>query len=160
VKVRYSEKSDVNALTTIVLIWREETNLDVFGMEFRLNEALNDLRQLVLNDKSELLLLIDERMETKKVVGFMGITIFKSPVGEQEIANEHYWYVMPEHRGIGSIKLLKKAREWAIKKGCSHFMINASNMASDYHNKMCGLYEKLGMMKFETTYIENLDEGG
>jgi len=87
-----------------------------------------------------------------EIVGYMGITSYKSPLSSQRIANEHYWYVLPEYRRA-SIRLIKAAIEWTKTRGCSHLQMSASNFASELHDRVCGLYEAFKMKKFETAYI-------
>ena len=96
-----------------------------------------------------MLILKDE----SNAVGILGIQIFKNPLGHELMANEHYWYVMKDYRGLSGIRLLKTGFKWAKDQGCTHFICNASNLASELHDGVCKLYKKMGMKHFETTYI-------
>ena len=101
---------------------------------------------------------IKEIVNKDNIVGVMGIVIFKSPIGTEMMATEHFLYVLGRHRGLGSIKLIRYAKKWAKEKGCSHIIFNASKMASDLHDNVCKLYERLGMKHFETVYIQDIRE--
>jgi len=129
--------------------WYAEACNNNFNLEIDIDAHLSDLQRLANADSADLLVLYDRTWP----VGYMGIAIFTSPLSRQVIANEHYWYVIPESRGIGSVRLVREGLQWAKNKGCSHFIMNASNLASCLHDKVCNLYEKLGMRKFETSYI-------
>jgi len=139
---------DLSELQEVISSWLKEVNARVMGIELDEEVYLSDFQRLIDGDDSDLLVL-----ERDKIIGFMGLTIFNSPLGRQRICNEHYWYVLPEYRGMASLRFIKAAQQWAREKGCSHLMMNASAMASDMHDKVCKLYELFGMKKFETTYI-------
>ena len=139
----------VEILIPLIESWQKEYALNDFGIVFDLATALGDLQNLVEGGQSALLVLMDRG----DIVGFMGLQSFDSPLGNQEIGEEHYWYVRPENRGIGSMRLFHAAKEWATERGCSHLIMNASMMAGPLHDKVCEFYEKTGMKKFETSYI-------
>jgi GNAT superfamily N-acetyltransferase len=140
---------DIEDLRPIVQSWYEITRDNPFGIEVSIDNHLADLRVLVESDNTDLLVLLEQG----RPVGYLGTQIFDSPLGRQVIANEHYWYVLPDKRGIGSLRLLKLATQWADQKGCSHIIMSASNLASDMHDKVGQLYKRIGMKKFETSFI-------
>lgn len=137
-------KGDIEQLRPVAEHWHKEANGRTFGLDMDINKHLQDMARvddvLVLKDKDE-------------IVGYMGLTIFTSGLSDQRIANEHCWYVIPQYRGISSIRLIKLAQDWAGSKGCSHLIMSASNLASDLHDRTCRIYERMGMTKFETSYI-------
>ena len=144
---------DIETLRPIAESWQEEVRANEFGILTDVNKHLSELRSLVDNNNSDLIILYDE----DEPVGYIGLRYFDSPTGNQRIAEEHYLYVIPEKRGLTSMRLIKNAKMLAKLKGCSHLILNASNLASDMHDKICGFYEKTGFMKFETSYITNLE---
>jgi len=133
--------------------WLQEANMEQFGVTFDLDVFLTDIQRLIKDENSDLLVLMDN----DKPVGWMGILRFSSPLGKQNWANEHYWYVSPEKRGMGSMMLFDAAKDWAKQKGCTHLIMNASMMASSLHDKVCTFYDRLGMKKFETSYISEIE---
>jgi GNAT superfamily N-acetyltransferase len=145
-------QGDVEDLRLIAEAWKAESNGNGFGLMMDADYYLADLKNLVEGEESDLLVLYDDN----GIIGYMGITTFQSPLGRQKLANEHYWFVLPDKRGFGSLRLLNFAKQWAKDNGCSHLIMNASNVASDMHDKMCRLYEELGMKKFETSYIKEI----
>ena len=144
-KVYLLDKSEL--LDEVADYWKAESNGNIFGMQVEKGCFLEDIQKMIDGEDSAIFVLVDE-----KIVGFMGVRIFNSPLSSQRIANEHYWYVIPERRGIGSIRLIKEVIKWSKEQGCSHILLNASMLASDLHDKVCSLYEKLGAKKFGTTY--------
>jgi hypothetical protein len=78
-----------------------------------------------------------------------------SPLGLQKIANEHYWFVSERHLGHG-LTLLREAERFARDQGCSHFILNASIMASGDHEKVERICEILEFKPFEKSFIKEI----
>jgi len=130
--------------------WRQES-VKCFGIEKNTNEHLADLQDMIDSDNKDVLVVGDPPF------GYMGLTIFKNPLGTELFANEHYWYIVPEkRRGSGGVRLMMAAQEWAVSKGCEYLLMTASKLASDLHDNVCRLYEKAGFSHFETTYIKRV----
>lgn len=144
-------KGSVETLRPIAESWKCTSLGNKFGIEIDVNSHLADLQKMVDGEDADLLVLCDD-----VPVGYMGMTVFRSPLGNQRIANEHYYYVLPDRRGIGSLRLIMAAKRWAKDKGCTHIILTASTLASDLHDRVCSLYERFGMQKFETGYISSL----
>ena len=141
---------DTEELRPIVESWQENVIDNKFGINANdVDKYLCELGMLAKNENSDLIVLCDEGVP----VGYIGLRYFESPLGDQKMADEHYLYVIPEKRGMSSIRLIKGARFLAKQKGCSHILFNASNLASDLHDKLCRVYEKMGMKLFESSYI-------
>ena len=132
--------------------WRQECNAYDMGLQINDMSYLDYLQGLVDSPDSDILVLC----KGDKIIGYMGIVAFRSPLSNEYLACEKNWFILPEHRGISSMKLLKAARRWAKYKGCTHLIMNASCVAGDMHDKLCGLYEKMKMKKFETSYIQEV----
>ena len=141
---------DVERIRPIALRWKEEYNKSL-GIEIEDDVYMAKLQDFADSPDSILLVLVDD-----DIVGYMGLSVFASPIGNQLICNEHYWFVVPEKRGMSALKFFPVAEKWAKGKGCSHLMMNASNLVGDLHDRTCKLYEKLGMEKFETTFIKRV----
>lgn len=142
----------VESIRPLVVEWKEFCSCGQFGLKVDINEFLAGLMDLVDGDDSDLLLLIGNA----DIVGIMGLTKFKSPFGIEQIANEHYLFIKQGYSMIGSKRLINAAHEWAKTKGCSHLIMTASNAASDLHDKVCKLYERIGLIKFETSFIREI----
>lgn len=140
---------DIEALKEVALEWRDTCNAKEFGIDLEPEVYFRDLTNLIEREDSDLLLL----MKRDKVIGYMGLRYFQSPLGNQIICNENFWYVSCNHRGRGALLLLRAARKFAKEKGCSHLIMNASNLASEMHDRLCRFYERIGFKKFETSYI-------
>lgn len=143
---------DIETLRPIAESWFEFAKTNGFGLEISVDKHLLELGMMAVRDDADLIVLYDEEVP----IGYIGLQYFDSPLGEQKIANEHYLYVVPEKRGLASMRLIKNAKYLAGHKGCSHIIFNASNLASDLHDKICRVYDKQGMKKFETSYISEV----
>jgi len=145
---------DIETLRPIVESWQENVQDNDFGIiADDIDKYLNELGYMVLRPDADLIVLYDG--ETP--VGYIGLRYFSSPLGSQMMAEEHFFFVIPEKRGLASMRLLKNAKYLAKLKGCSHIIFNASNLASELHDKLCRVYEKMGFMKFETSYVTELE---
>lgn len=151
-KVVKAKTEDLESLKNIAYEWRDSCKAKEYGIELDSEEYFNKLSNLIKRDDSDLLLL----MKKNEVVGYMGLIYFQSPLGKQLFTNEHFWYVAGKHRGHGTMKLIRAAKEWAKNKGCSHRIMTASCLASGMHDRLCKFYEKIGFRKFETSFIEEL----
>lgn len=141
---------DIETLRPIAESWQKNVRANEFGIiADDIGKFLTELGIMAVKDDADLIVLYDG----KTPVGYIGLQYFDSPLGNQRMANEHYFYVIPEKRGLTSIRLIKNAKNLAKLKGCSHIILNASNLASDMHEKICSFYEKSGMNLFETSYI-------
>ena len=139
----------IEELFPIIASWEKECNGVEMGLDLDWATFIAELQGLINGEDSDLLVL-------RENVGCLGLQVINSPIGRNKIANEHFWYVLPEHRGIASLRLIREAENWAKKKGCSHLILNASTLASSLHDNVCKLYERFGMQKFETSYIKVL----
>ena len=146
---------DIETLRPIAESWQKNVQDNGFGITTDgMNKYLVELGNIAFGANSDLIVLYDG----KTPVGYIGLRYFESPLGSQMMAEEHYFYVIPENRGLASMRLIKNAKTLAKLKGCTHLILNASNLASDMHDKICQFYEKSGMKLFETSYIEQLSE--
>lgn len=143
---------DIEALKEVALEWQCTCNAKEFNIDLDPETYFSDLAVLIENENSDLFLL----MEKDRVVGYMGVTLFHSPLGNQKICQEHYWYCSGDKRGRGTLLLLRAVKTWGKEKGCSHRLMTASCLASDLHDRLCRFYERIGFRKFETTYIEEI----
>ena len=143
---------DIEKLRPIAESWKASVPDNDFNLTVDVDAHLADLNKLTENINSTLIAIY----EKDKPVGYLGLKIFINPLGNERIANEHYWYVMPENRTLGTIRLIKTAKMWAKLNGCSHIIFNASRLAGKNHDKVCSFYKKIGCKQFETSYIIGL----
>ena len=146
-------KGRVEELRHIAEAWQLEAQGNDMGILVEnVDKYLAALHLLAYGDMSHLLVLYDG--ETP--VGLLGLNYFESPLGPQKVANEHYFFVIPKKRGHSSMRLIKEAKVLARMMGCSHLIMNASNLASDLHDRVCKVYEKMNMTHFETSFITEI----
>ena len=146
------DKANVLGLEPVVKEWVGNCNGSDLGIETTVESLLSSLHSLAVGRTSKLFVLWIGEFP----VGFIGVSTGKSPLGDQMIANEHFWYVRESVRGPGSLRLMRAAEKWAVEMGCSHMIMNASNLASDLHDQVCDIYAKTGYSKFETAYIKEV----
>lgn len=140
---------DIESLKEVALEWKEECKGGDFGIELIPETFFSHLADMINDIDKELFLLLRKG----EVIGFIGAVIFQSPLGNQDICQEHFWYCSGDKRGQGTLLLYRAVRDWAKERNCSHLVMNASCLASNMHNKLCRFYEKIGFKKFETSYI-------
>ena len=147
-------QTDPATLAPILEMWKQEANGEEFGMALEVDACIEGMRVMVVADNADLLML----NVGDNIVGFIGMTIFKSPLSDERIANEHYFFVHPKYRkGKNALKLLKAAEDWAEEHKCDHLMMNASCLASDMYPNVCRLYERKNFKTFEKTFIKKLE---
>lgn len=143
----------VEQVRHVALEWKETCNAGKFGLTIDIETYFTNLGALILRYEADLLLLTTD---TDEVVGFIGIETFHSPLDNQKCAAEHHWYIMEKYRGSGAMRMLIAVKDWAKERGCTHLIMNASTLASDLHDRVCGFYESVGMVKFETSFIQEI----
>ena len=152
--MRVVEATNTDEMKHVFLEWKETRNANHLGLTIDTDIYLKKLAELIDRDDAALFLLLNLE---NKAIGYMAVESFYSPLDNQKIATEHYWYMLEKCRGgIGAMRLLTAVQEWAKENGCSHLIMNASNLASGLHDKVCKFYEKIGMTKFETSYIKEI----
>ncbi len=145
---------DIETVRPVVESWQQIVLDNGFGIiADDVDKFLAGLKDLADGQESDLLVLY----ENDTPVGYLGLQYFISPLGNQKMANEHYFFVIPEKRGMASIGLFRTAKALAKTRGCTHLIMNASNLASDLHDKFSRVLEKLGFTKFETSFIQSVE---
>ena len=143
-------RGDIESLRGVVDRWRGESK--VGAMHFgEINVFMQHLKELVEGVDTVLLAMYDDG----RPVGFIGGQLFISHLNGKLCANEQGWYVLPEHRGIRAVQMKRALEKWAYDNGAYKFLMTASILAGDNHDRICKMYEK-DMTLFETTYIKDL----
>jgi len=143
----------IETLRPIAEAWKKESHGDEFGIEIDIDAHLADLSRLANSPNTELFVLL------KGVpVGYIGIEFWTNSLGHELMAKEKYWYVIPDARGRDSLRLLKKAAQYAKEMGAVGMLFTASALASDMHDQVCRVYEAMRMRKLETVYMHSLSE--
>ena len=146
-------EGDAGLLRHLGEAWEREHNGQDFGIKTDINVFLSEIARLVNDGLSDVLVMHDK----EKIVGLLGITAFQNPIGRGLIASEHFWYVLPDYRGLTSVRMVKAAENWAKNRGCTHLIMNASLLASPLYHRVIELYKVFGMREFETSFIKKLE---
>jgi GNAT superfamily N-acetyltransferase len=83
--------------------------------------------------------------------GVLMAVAYEHPFGAGPIAKETVWFVTPEARGRGAIKMLDAYEAWAKSLGCL-----SVGMASLATNDVSKLYERRGYAAVETHFLKPL----
>ena len=83
--------------------------------------------------------------------GVLMAVAYEHPFGAGRIAKETVWFVTPQARGRGAIKMLDAYEAWARSVGCA-----SAGMASLATNDVSSLYERRGYSAVETHFMKPL----
>lgn len=146
-------QADPVALRPIIIAWLEEAKVNDVGLNIDIDSSIEQLRDMWKSPDSDILLLVIKQ----KIVGFMCMMAFKNQLVNKKIANEYYLYVLPDYRkGRNPRTLIRAAKEWAKEHECSHVVFSVSRLASELHDKVCRLYNRIGFKHLETVYIDEV----
>jgi hypothetical protein len=149
-KIEYHE--DCDELIPLLESWKAEQNGKSMGIDVTVEGFVNDINKWLSSLGGTILVASD----MKNAVGFMVLVTVPSEFGDQKWGVEKGWYVLPKTPMAGLL-LYRRAEDWCRENGCSHFLMSASHLASDMHDKVCRFYEKMGMTQFETTFIKEME---
>lgn len=83
--------------------------------------------------------------------GLLMASWFEHPFGAGRYAKETVWFVTPQARGRGAIRMLDVYEAWARDQGCV-----AVGMASLVSNDVSKLYARRGFAPVETHFVKSL----
>lgn len=83
--------------------------------------------------------------------GLLMAAAFDHPFGAGKIAKETVWFIAPEARGLGALRMLDAYEAWAREQGC-----DLVGMASLATNDVSRLYERRGYQAVETHFMKTL----
>jgi GNAT superfamily N-acetyltransferase len=85
----------------------------------------------------------------------VGQVYFGHPLMDHwKCAMELFWYVKPEHRGLGAFRMVNLYEQWAREVGCGHCTM--SLLANEHAEKLDRIYTVKGYKKLETQYFKEL----
>lgn len=84
-------------------------------------------------------------------VGILMAATFDHPFGAGKVAKETVWFIAPEARGRGAIRMLDAYEAWARAQGCD--LVGMASLAS---NDVSRLYERRGYRAVETHFLKTL----
>lgn len=150
-------KGDISELRDICERWKQMANSSGFeDLEPDWSHVSFRLKRLVSNECMDLLIL---RSDKGRPLGFMGVIGYPSATCGTVLAQEHLFYVLPEHRSFGAKALIRAAEQWAKGHECRGLLLTASKLANPRHDRVERLYERLGFELFETTFIKEFKNG-
>lgn len=112
-------------------------------------DALRSVAEMLIRE-SHGFLAVDEFYG--EIAGMIGMIATIHPTSWEPVASELFWYVPPEARGpgIGGVKLLFAAENWARENG----MVRCIMVSPD--DRVSKFYHRLGYDQLETQFIKTL----
>jgi GNAT superfamily N-acetyltransferase len=143
--IRDATEADIPRLVEMGVRFLTETVYAARGVPVNMGALARTMALLILGDRGTV--FVAER--DGRVVGGIGMLWFENPLSGEPSASELFWYIEPEHRGIG-VRLLKRGEQWARDMGAEKLHMIAPTPA------VSQLYERLGYAYLETTYQKAL----
>jgi hypothetical protein len=140
---------NMDSLNGLLDEWYTDQNGEFMGLDMNIETFCECIKAWLKSFDGVILVAIN-----KEPVGFLVLVKLPSEFGEQVWGVEKGWYALP-NTGAG-LKLYRAAERWCRENGCSHLIMTASNAASGLHDKVGHFYERMGMTKFETSYLKDL----
>lgn len=147
--------TDAERLMPLLEKWYLEQKTAVFGIDMDIEVFVADMNKWLTNLGGVILAALDGA----DLVGFMVVITVPSEFGNQTWGFEKGWYVLPKTKAA-ALLLYRRAEQWCADRGCSHFIMSASNAASKLHDKVCKFYRRMGMTKFQTEFIKEIKNAG
>jgi len=129
--------------------WQLEAKHGDFGLDVDVDKVLEGLRNL---DQGAIIVC----REIDTALAFFAVALTESIVGYDLVALERYWYSSRQGSPLAGIKVYDEAVQWARRRGCSHLILVASNLASAMHDKVARFCERRHMRLLETAFIQEL----
>lgn len=117
--------------------------------EFDLNTFVANWTQFITLGIGVVFLLEDDE---KTPLGAIGGLAFPDVNCGKLAAQEAFWFVAPESRGAGGVRLLDAFERWACGKGCVE--IRMVHLEDSMPEKLQRFYERRGYEKSETVYTK------
>lgn len=90
----------------------------------------------------------------EEVRGVLGGVAGYEPNAPVKTASELFWWVDPEARGLGSMRLYYEFEKWAKVKGCK--TIRMVRLSDSMPEEVEGIYARLGFAEIERHYSKTL----
>ncbi len=110
-----------------------------------------ELWNTLLNSGQGVIFLL---MDGEKAVGAAGAMACQETYCDYLVAQEFFWWVQPENRGLGGVRLYHHLEDWAREKGCKH--LRMVYLVNSMPEKVGNFYERVGLKPMEVTYTKEL----
>lgn len=94
-------------------------------------------------------------MDGEDIIGAIAGMVYPEAYSGDLIAQEFFWFVHPDHRGLAGIRLYKAFEDWAKQKGCAE--IRMGHLADLMPEKVSHTYQRLGFVEVERNYAKRLE---
>ena len=141
--IREAKKEDIEALAKMGELFHKESKVEFGWDPLKVKITLE-----ALIDAPECFFYVYDDGDIK---GAIAVTIASVWFSNESLAQEIFWYVSPEHRGVGH-KLLKKVQEDLTKEGVEFLTMFTIDQIDD----MESYFNRMKYKRFEHTYIKRL----
>ena len=123
--------------------WIDHCAVEEYGLRVSIELVMTDLKAWIEQYPSAIFVT----RHKGEIVGLIIVFALHNYLSDKPVVIEKYWY------GQGGLELFKAAKKWAKEQGCGHFIASESHLAGNGHARIGKLCERLGMKRFETSYI-------
>lgn len=145
-------KATINDLPKLAPIASEFYQASRLLGTFEMSRFIVLWTQLLGNGTGAVFLLEDDA----EIVGALGGVAYPDIYSSELIAMEFFWYVRPDSRGGGGMRLYREFEAWAEFMECSQ--IRMAHLTHSMPEKLERLYQRLGYVKAETHYMKAVKE--
>jgi len=89
-----------------------------------------------------------------EVTGALGVILSMHMFDGEVTAQECFWFVREEHRGLAGPRLFKAMEEWTKQIGVTRILMAHLDQAEE--SAVGTFYERRGFRKLETTYVRDV----
>lgn len=126
-KVRFATNADLAALLAVARRFHEESRFRIYP--FNADKVRQAMEQTLATPAAGCILLAEHG--SAAVVGFLAAFVAEPRFTDVLVAQDHGFYVLPEHRGgSAALKLMLAFRRWAENRQAVEMCIN-QNVAID-----------------------------
>jgi GNAT superfamily N-acetyltransferase len=120
-KVRFATIDDANAVLAVIRQFYEESRFHVYP--FNADKVRQTIEQTIANPNATCILLA--QTDAGGIAGFLAALVTAPRFTDVLVAQDHGFYVLPEHRGSSAaLKLLIAFRRWAENRKAVEMSIN------------------------------------
>ncbi len=109
------------------------------------------LWETLLNSGNGVIFLL---LDGETIAGAVGALAHQEQYCDYLCAQEFFWWVQPENRGLGGVRLYHHLEDWAREKGCRH--LRMVYLVNSMPEKVGNFYERCGLKPMEVTYSKEL----
>jgi GNAT superfamily N-acetyltransferase len=143
--IRQYEESDYDSISDLISRFYSDS-LNEYGLEFNpltLHGVINNLKATSF-----------VAAQGNFVVGVIAGSVVNEPASHKKMYQELAWFVHPDYRAWGGVRLLRHLEKWCAEEGISQIIMAA--MHNSMFHKVDKFYRAAGYQPFETHYHKEI----